>query len=124
MNSSDNRLSKKIDNIGTLQISYILLKNQNNILSNEISKFEFFILLDNKDLFGGKNKLHNNYFIIRNFKDGQSKRVIYKSYEYNFEINKNNKTSLINFPSDILCNDKNDPIYFEFKFKRRYIFIN
>lgn len=64
MNSSDNRLSKKIDNIGTLQISYILVKNQNNILSNEISKFEFFILLDNKDLFGGKNKLHNNYFIV------------------------------------------------------------
>ena len=53
------------------------------------------------------------FYGIRNFKDGQSKRVIYKSYEYNFEINKNNKTSLINFPSDILCNDKNDPIYFE-----------
>ena len=64
-------------------------------------------------VFGEKNKLHNNYFIIRNFKDGQSKRMIYKSYEYDFEINKTNRTSLINFPSDILCNEKNDSIYFE-----------
>ena len=111
--SPDKKLSKNIENIGTLQICYLSAKNQNNLLSNEISIFEFYISLNNKDLFGGKNKLHNSYFVIRNFKDGQTKRAIYKSHEYDFEINKINKTSSINFVSDILCNEKTDSIFFE-----------
>ena len=113
MKSPENKLLKKIENIGNLQISYSSVKNQNNLLSNEISTFEFYISLDNKDLFGGKKKLRNSYFVIRNFKDGESKRAVYKSNEYNFEINKINKTSLITFTSDILCDEKSDAIFFE-----------
>ena len=113
MKSSDNKWSKKIENTGILQISYSSIKNQNNLLSNEISTFEFFISLNNKDLFAGKKKLRNSYYVIRNFKDGESKTAVYKSYEYDFEINKINKTSLISFVSDILCDEKSDSIFFE-----------
>ena len=113
MKSPDNKLEKNIEKIGTLQISYLLGKNQNNLLSNEITSFEFYISLNNKDLFGGKNKLNNSFYVIRNFKDGLTKRAIYKSNEYDFEINKVNITSLISFDSDILCNEKNDSIFFE-----------
>ena len=113
MKNPDNKLSKKIEKIGTLQISYLSIKNQSNLLSSEISTFEFYISLNNEDFFGTKKKLRNCYFVIKNFKDGESKRSVYKSYEYDFEINKINKTSLISFISDILCDEKNDPIYFE-----------
>ena len=113
MINKENKLSKKIENIGNLQISYSSIKNLNNLLSKEISTFEFFIELNNKDFFGDKKKLHNSYFVIKSFKDGQTKRPVYKSCEYNFEINKYHKTSFISLVSDILCDDKNDSIFFE-----------
>ena len=112
MKSQDNKLSKYIKNIGNLQISYSPFKNQNNLLSNEISVFEFLILLNNKYLFDGKYKIYDCFYVISNFKDGR-KRAVYKSGEYNFEINKYNKTESKSFVSDILCTNKSDCISFD-----------
>ena len=77
MKSPDNKLTKNIENIGNLQISYSSIKNQSNLLSNEISTFEFSISFDNKDLFGGKKRLRNSYFIIRNFNERSCTKFIF-----------------------------------------------
>jgi len=112
MKSKENRVSINIKNIGTLQINYINLKNQDNILRTEISTFQFGITLKNKSIFK-VNKIHNIFYVIKNYKDGKTKRPVYKSKEYDFELEIKNQTSLIKFDSEILCGNKNDLIFLE-----------
>ena len=88
-------------------------KNQNNELNFEISFFEFYIELNDNPIFGKKKKLYDVYYIIKNFKDGNIKRPVYKSSEYNFQINKKQKTSSVNLESNILCENKDQSIFFE-----------
>ena len=115
MKSPGNLISIDIKNIGTLQINYINLKDQDqdNKLKSEISSFQFGIILNNNEIFKTKKKLNNIFFVIRNYKDGKTKRSVYKSIEYDFVLNKKNHTSKIKIESNILCRNKNDSIFFE-----------
>ena len=112
MKNEKNIVSIKIKNIGTLQIDYINLKNEDAILRTEISTIQFGIKLYNTEVFETK-KLQNVFFIIKNHKDGKAKREVYKSDDYEFELNKKSQTSLIRFESNILCGNKKDLIFFE-----------
>ena len=111
MKSPGNLVSIDIKNIGTLQINYINLKNQDNKLKSEISSFQFGITLINNEIFKTK-KLHNIFYVISNYKD-RKKRPVYKSIEYDFVLNKKIHTSKIKIESNILCGNKNDSIFFE-----------
>ena len=113
MKSSDNKISINIKNIGTLQINYINLNNEDNILRTEISTIQFGItLLYIDDIFKTK-KLKNIFFILKTHRDGKTKRPVYKSKEYEFELEIKNQTSLMKFESDLLCRTKKDLIFFE-----------
>ena len=107
------KLFKNIENIGILQISYINTRNQNNQLNSEISYLEFYIELNDNPIFEKKKKFYDVYYLIKNFKDGNVKRAVYKSMEYNFQLNKKQKTSSINLESNILCENKDQSIFFE-----------
>ena len=115
MKSPENIVFIDIKNIGTLQINYINLKDQDqdNKLKSEISSFQFGIILNNNEIFKTKKKLNNIFFVIRNYKDGKTKRSVYKSIEYDFVLNKKSHTSKIKIESNILCRNKNDSIFFE-----------
>ena len=113
MRNTDSKLSKNIENIGTLQISCVKPSNQNKNLNNEISIFEFYIELNNNQIFGGKKKVYDVYFVIKRFRDGITKKDVYKSSERDYQLNKKYKTSSINLESNILCEDKDNLIYFE-----------
>ena len=67
----------------------------------------------NNSIFKRANALKDIFYVIRNIKDGKKRRPVYKSHEYNFEINKEKYTSFINIDSDILCNNNNMDIFFE-----------
>ena len=107
--SFEGKISINIEDIGTMKITQ--KKNQNE-LSNEISYFQFIITLNN-DIFKNSSSLKDIFYVIRNIKDGKKRRPIYKSQEYNFELNKEIHTPFINIDSDILCNDNNMDIFFE-----------
>jgi hypothetical protein len=113
MRNTDSKLSKNIEKIGTLQISYIKQSNQNKNLDNEISIFEFYIELNDNQIFGGKKKVYDVYFVIKRFRDGITKKDVYKSSERDYQLNKKYKTSSINLESNILCEDKDSLIFFE-----------
>ena len=53
------------------------------------------------------------FYVLKNHKDGKTKRPVYKSNEYELELNRKKQTSLIRFESNILCGNKKDPIFFE-----------
>ena len=110
MTSRDNKINIEIEEIGSLEISY--KKNQDNELTKEISCFQFMITLNN-EIFKNKKNLNNIFYVIRNIKDGKKRRPVYKSYEYSFEFNKPQQTSLISLDSDILRSDNNMEIFFE-----------
>ena len=112
MKSKKNKVSIKIENIGTLQIDYIKLKNEDTILKTEISTIQFGITLYNFEIFK-TNKLQDIFYVIKNNKDGKTKRPVYKSNEYELELNRKKQTSLIRFESNILCGNKKDLIFFE-----------
>ena len=112
MTNKDNKLKFKIENIGTLEISYKRLKNNDTELNNEISCFQFSITLNN-EIFEQSDNLENIYYVLRNIKDGKKRRPVYKSHEYIFESNQKKQTALISLESDILCNNKNELIFFE-----------
>ena len=113
MKNNEYKLSKNIENIGILQINYLKTKNQKNELYSEISFLEFYIELNDNPIFEKKKKFNDVYYLIKNFKDGNVKRAVYKSSEYNFQINKKQKTSSINLESNILCENKDQSIFFE-----------
>ncbi len=100
-----------INNIGTLEISYRKIINEEG-LNSEISCFQFYITLDN-DIFKNPKNLENIFYVIRNIKDGKKRRPVYKSHEYNFELNKEKQTSLISLDSDLLCSNNDMEIFFE-----------
>ena len=112
MKSPENIVSIDIKNIGTLQINYINLKDQDNKLKSEISSFQFGIILNNNEIFKAK-KLNNIFFVIKNYMDRKIKRPVYKSIEYDFVLNKKSHTSKIKIESNILCGNKDDSIFFE-----------
>ena len=111
MTSRESRISINIEEIGTMEISQ-KSKNQDNELNTEISCFQFLITLTN-DIFLKYNGMKDIFYVIKNIKDGKKKRPIYKSYEYNFELNKEKQTSLISLNSDLLCNNDDKEIFFE-----------
>ena len=53
------------------------------------------------------------FFVLRNFKDGK-KRPVYNCHEYNFELSKELLISWISLYSDLLCNNNDLEIFFEF----------
>ena len=101
----------KINNIGTLEISYRKIINEEE-LNSEISCFQFYITLDN-DIFKNPKNLENIFYVIRNIKDGKKRRPVYKSHEYNFELNKEKQTSWISLDSQLLCSNYDRQIFFE-----------
>ena len=107
-----NKIIIEFEDIGSLEISYIILKNQDNELTKEISCFQFMITLNN-EIFKKRKYLNNIFYVIRNIKDGNKRRPVYKSQEYNLELNKPQQTILISLDSDILCSDNNMEIFFE-----------
>ena len=111
MTKREGKINIDIENIGNLEISQKNAKREEEI-KKEISCFQFFITLDN-DIFKNPKNLENIFYVIRNIKDGQSKRPVYKSHEYNFELNKEKQTSLISFDSDLLCSNNDMEIFFE-----------
>ena len=112
MTKRDNKLTINIEDIGDLEINYKKLNNQDNELINEISCFQFSITLKN-DIFQNSKKLENIYYVIRNIKDGKKRRPVYKSHEYNFIYNEKQQVTPISLESDLLCNNKNELIFFE-----------
>ena len=112
MTSDENKISIDFEGIGTMEIIY-KKKNQNESSNlNKISNFQFIITLNN-DIFKKPNGLNDIFYVIRNIKDGKKRRPVYKSHEYNFELNKEEYTSHISIESDILCNNDNMDIFFE-----------
>jgi len=112
MTTLDNKLSIKIEDIGTLEINYKRKEKQNNELNDETSIFQFSIILNN-EIFNSEESLKGIYFVIRNVKDGKKKRPVYKSHEYDFKLNEKKKSSFISLDSNILCNNDDSPIFFE-----------
>ena len=100
-------LQIEIFQIGILQIDYIKLKTEDSILRSEISTIQFGIQLNNNEIFKEK-KIKNIFYVIKNYKDGKTKRPVYKSDEYEAEFNKKKQTSLVRLESNILCRSKND----------------
>ena len=113
MRKKENKETIEIENIGSLEINYKTLENQNNNLDTEISIFQFSIILNNSIFSEKPNSLNDIFYVIKNMKDGKNKRLVYKSHEYNFEFNKLKKTSRIAIESDLLCNNANMEIFFE-----------
>ncbi len=97
-------------NIGILEISQ--KKFQKDKINREISCFQFCITLDNI-IFENPDNLKDIFYVIRNIKDGEKRRPIYKSHGYNFEFNKEKQTSWINLDSELLCNNGDMEIFFE-----------
>ena len=112
MTSRENKINIEIENIGIMEISYKKLKNQDKGLTTEISCFQFTITLNN-EIFKNSKNLEKIFYVLRNIKDGKKRRPVYKSHEYDFELNKPKQTSLISLDSDLLCNDNNMEIFFE-----------
>ena len=102
-----------IDNIGNLEINIQQLENENNELNIKMSCFKFNITLNNNDIFNSEKNLKDIFYIIKNIKDGKNRRPVYKSKEYNFDLNKLKEISSIKIESDWLCNNNDMSIYFE-----------
>ena len=110
--SLDKNYSEKIEGIGTLQINKSEQNSDKNEVSEELSYFEFNIILIN-DIFKNEDNLKDIFFVIRNIKDKKVKRPVYESHEYKFELNKKIKLAPINIESEILCDGKDNDIFFE-----------
>ena len=111
MTSREGKLNINIENVGMLQINQKKIEKEKE-LQTEISCFQFFITLDN-DIFKNSKNLENIFYVIRNIKDGEKRRPVYKSHEYDFELNKEKQTSWINLDSELLCNNDDMEIFFE-----------
>ena len=96
MTRMDNKLSIDIEDIGTLEINYKKKENQNKSLNDETSIFQFSISLNN-DIFKEEKSLEGIFFVIKNVKDGKKKRPVYKSHEYNFNLNEKKKNFIYKF---------------------------
>jgi hypothetical protein len=72
MTRMDNKLSIDIEDIGILEINYKKKGKVNKELNDEISIFQFSIIL-NSDIFSTEESLEGIYFVIRNIKDGKKK---------------------------------------------------
>ena len=111
MTNRKGKINIDIENVGTLEIKQQKTKRDKE-LNTEISCFQFFLILKN-DIFKNPNNLKNMFYVIRNIKDGEKKRPVYKSHEYDFELNRENITSWISLDSDLLCNSNDMEIFFE-----------
>ena len=104
--------SLNIEGIGTLQINKKEKNEESNKLSKELSYFQFNIILNN-NIFETEENLQKIFYVIRNIKDGKVKRPVYKSHEYDMQLNKKIKLAPINMESEILCDNKDSDIFFE-----------
>ena len=111
MTSRKGKLNISIEDIGELEISHQKGRKDRE-LNTEISRFQFFITLDN-NIFNISKNLKDMFYVLRNIKDGQKRRPVYKSHEYDFELNKEKQTALISLDSDLLCNNNDMEIFFE-----------
>ena len=102
MTSREGKIDINIENIGKLEIRQ--QKKENNELNTKISCFQFIITLDN-DIFKTSEYLEKVFYVIRNIKDGKTRRPVYKSHEYNFKLKESKQTSWIKLDSDFLCNN-------------------
>ena len=122
MSSKEGKIEINLEDVGKLEISYQNKKDKE--LKKEISCFQFSITLDN-ELFKNHKYLEKIFYVIRNIKDRNIRRPVYKSHEYNFNLNEKKQTSLISLDSDLLCNNNEEKIFFELyspsKEKNQYI---
>ena len=122
MSSKEGKIEINLEDVGKLEISYQNKKDKE--LKKEISCFQFSITLDN-ELFKNHKYLEKIFYVIRNIKDRNIRRPVYKSHEYNFNLNEKKQTSLISLDSDLLCNNNEEKIFFELyspsKKKNEYI---
>ena len=101
-------LVQEAPKFGKLKIKALSLNKYNNEmeLSKTFSNFKF-----NINIFNINNMNPQNlFFVINHFKDGEKRRPVYKSSEYNIM---NIKTKVIKIESDYLCKDINDKIFLE-----------
>ena len=110
--SLNKNYSLNIEGIGNLQINKKEKNEESNKLSKELSYFQFNIILNN-NIFETEENLQKIFYVIRNIKDGKVKRPVYESHEYDMEIKKKIKLAPINMESEILCDKKDDDIFFE-----------
>ena len=96
-------IEKNIINFGIVKIKSVDVDNKREEVSNTFSNFKFNISLNNI-------MAKNIFFVLNHFKDGEIKRPIYKSKEFNTN---SIKTELIKIESDFLCNNYKDKIYID-----------
>ena len=96
-------IEKNIINFGIVKIKSVDVDNKREEVSNTFSNFKFNISLNNI-------MTKNIFFVLNHFKDGEIKRPIYKSKEFNTN---SIKTELIKIESDFLCNNYKDKIYID-----------
>ena len=105
MGNKNKAIEKKFTNFGTIRIKCKTIKSNKN-LDKIISNFKF-----NISLFNTNNVIPPNlFFVINHYKDGENKRPVYKSKDFNtYSI----KTELIKIETDYLCYDFNKKILLE-----------
>ena len=105
MGNKNKTIEKKFTNFGTIRIKCKTIKSNKN-LDKIISNFKF-----NINLFNTNNVIPPNlFFVINHYKDGENKRPVYKSKDFNtYSI----KTELIKIETDYLCYDFNKKILLE-----------
>ena len=105
MGNKNKTIEKKFTNFGTIRIKCKTIKSNEN-LGEIISNFKF-----NINLFNTNNVIPPNlFFVINHYKDGENKRPVYKSKDFNtYSI----KTELIKIEADYLCYDFNKKILLE-----------
>ena len=105
MGNKNKTIEKKFTNFGTIRIKCKTIKSNKN-LDKIISNFKF-----NISLFNTNNVIPPNlFFVINHYKDGENKRPVYKSKDFNtYSI----KTELIKIETDYLCYDFNKKILLE-----------
>ena len=108
MGTQNKYLVQEVPKFGKLKINTLSLNNYNYgaNLANVFSNFKFKINMFNISIMNTPNL----FFVINHFKDGEKRRPVYKSSEFNTnEI----KTNVIKIESDFLCNNINDKIFLE-----------
>ena len=96
-------IEKNITNFGIVIIKCVDVGNRRKEIANTFSNFKFNISLNSI-------MATNIFFVLNHYKDGEIKRPIYKSKEFNINFI---KPELIKIESDFLCNNYKDKIYID-----------
>jgi len=100
IDNANKSIENNITNFGIIKIKYVDVDNRSKGVGNNFSNFKFNISLNNI-------MTKNIFFVLNHYKDGEIKRPVYKSKEFNTN---SIKTELIKIESDFLCNNYKDKI--------------